>query len=81
MSLRIRLQVANNTVFALFGLIMIALGLFLIGVTIYGLVLGFQASIVVGILILFVEPAPLIIGLIYLFTGTNLAEKLAQLLS
>jgi cytochrome c oxidase subunit IV len=52
----------------------------LAGLSIYGLVLAFQASILVGVIALVAEPLPLIIGLVQFFGHTNLAQKLAHLL-
>jgi hypothetical protein len=46
--------------------------LFAIGL---GLYLAFSASVLLGIVVLIVEPAPLVIGLWYIFFGVNLAEK------
>jgi hypothetical protein len=48
--------------------------------SIYGLYLAFSASIVLGIIVLFVEPAPFIIGIVYLGWGLNLAEKVMEML-
>jgi hypothetical protein len=50
-----------------FCFILFALGL--------GLYLAFSASVLLGIVVLIVEPAPLVIGLWYIFFGVNLAEK------
>lgn len=47
-----------------------------IGMSIYGLILAFSASIVLGILTLFVEPAPFIFGAVMFFAGTNLPQKI-----
>jgi hypothetical protein len=65
---------------ALVGLFVLGLWLLLICSTIYGIVLGFKASILVGIIILIVEPAPLIVGLVALFSNVDLAQKLADLI-
>lgn len=48
--------------------------------TIVGLYLAFSASILLGIIVLLVEPAPLVIGLVYLFMGIDLAAKIMQAL-
>lgn len=58
--------------------IQLTLGLSVIGFSIYGLILAFQASLLVGVIALIVEPSPLIIGLVCFFTGTNLAQQLAS---
>ena len=44
--------------------------------TIYGLYLAFSASIILGIIVLFVEPAPLVIGLVMMFWHVNLATEI-----
>jgi len=46
------------------------------GISIYGLVLAFSASIGLGILAFFIEPSPLIFGLVMIFGGVNLPEKI-----
>ena len=43
--------------------------------SILGLYLAFQASVLLGIVVLIVEPAPLVIGLWSIFFGVNLAAK------
>lgn len=45
---------------------------------IYGVVLAFKASIVLGILSLFVEPAFMIYGLVMLFGGVNIPEQIME---
>jgi hypothetical protein len=40
-----------------------------------GLYLAFSASILLGIVVLLVEPAPLVIGLWYIFFGVDLAAR------
>lgn len=49
--------------------------------TVYGLWLAFSASIILGIIVLLVEPSPAIIGLVMLFFGKNLAQMLIDFLS
>ena len=49
--------------------------LFVIGASFFGLYLAFSASVLLGILVLIVEPAPLVIGLWYIFFGVNLATE------
>ena len=60
-------------------LIYLTLGLTMIGLSIYGMVLAFSASIVLGVVVLLIEPLPLIIGLVKLLTGINLAQKILEL--
>lgn len=45
--------------------------------SLHGLVLAFSASIVLGIIALIFEPLPLVIGLVYWVTGTNLPQVVA----
>ena len=58
-------------IFAIIGIVL----------TFHGLYLAFSASILIGFIVLFVEPAPLILSLIYLGWGKNLAEIAAKWLS
>lgn len=53
----------------------------LVGAALYGLYLAFSASILLGILVLFIQPSPLIIGLVMLFFHKNLAQILIDFLS
>lgn len=57
--------------FAVFSFAMAGLGLYL----------AFKASILLGIIVLLVEPAPSIIGVVYLFTGTDLAHRIMEWLT
>ena len=63
------------------ALIMIVIIVGAIVASIYGLYLAFSASILLGILALFVEPSPLIIGLVMMFFHKNLAQMLLDLLT
>jgi hypothetical protein len=58
---------------------LITFGLGVLALTIHGLYLAFSASIILGILVLFIEPAPFIISLCYLLSGINLAEEIVKL--
>ena len=62
-------------------LIMFAIWAGLIVSTIYGLYLAFSASIILGIIVLIVEPSPLIIGLVMLFFQKNLAQMIVDFLN
>lgn len=53
----------------------------ILGAAVYGLYLAFSASILLGVLVLFVQPSPLIIGLVMLFFHKNLAQILIDFLS
>lgn len=59
----------------------ISLWLAAIGLTVYGLYLAFSASIILGIVVLLVEPSPLIIGLVMLAFNKNLAQMVVDFLS
>lgn len=59
----------------------VALAFVPIGISLYGLVLAFKASLLIGVLALIIEPAPFIIGLVYLVSDVNIAQKAAELLN
>lgn len=65
-------------IYTVFMLILGALILFFLGTSIYGLYLAFSASIILGILVLLIEPLPLIIGLAKLLTGIDIAQKIVE---
>jgi ABC-type methionine transport system permease subunit len=62
-------------------IISMLVGIAALVLTIKGLILAFSASILVGIIVLIVEPLPFIIGLVYMCNGTDLAQKILQLIS
>jgi hypothetical protein len=65
--------------FALIGILTWAcMAIGSIGLSIYGLVLAFQASTVLGVLVFIVEPSPLIIGLVAFFGRHDVAYQLAH---
>lgn len=76
----LKVPTALGVPFMLFWLFAVLVAIAAFVVSIYGLVLAFKASIFIGVLALFIEPAPLVIGLVYLFTNVNLAQKIADLL-
>lgn len=49
--------------------------------TLYGLWLAFSASILLGIVVLLVEPSPLVIGLVMIFFHKNLAQMVIDFLN
>lgn len=55
-------------------------GLLLVS-TVYGLYLAFSASIILGIIVLIVEPSPLIIGIVMIFFDKNLAQMIVDFLN
>ena len=62
-------------------LLMVGIWAGLILSTVYGLYLAFSASIILGIIVLLVEPSPLIIGLVMFFFHKNLAQMLLDFLN
>lgn len=56
-------------------LLCIGLFLFIAYASFLGLYLAFSASVLLGFAVLIVEPAPLFIGIVYIFWGVNLAER------
>lgn len=59
----------------------VLLCLFLFGVSCYGLYCAFSASIILGFCVLFLEPAPLILGLVHLFTNIDLVGEIVTWLN
>jgi hypothetical protein len=71
-----------NYLFGFFGLCFIALLCLVTYASLLGLYLAFSASVLLGFVVLLVEPAPLVIGIASIFWGVNLAERiLAELTS
>ena len=62
-------------------LLMVMWILFALAMAIYGLYLAFSASIILGIIVLLVEPSPLLIGLVMVFFHKNLAQMLIDFLT
>ena len=58
----------------LFSLLWLLLWVASIILTVYGLVLAFSTNVVLGIVVLILEPAPLVIGLMDVFGQINLAR-------
>ena len=78
----------NNKGYTLSELLAIPLMVLIVGLVVFslvsigcGLILAFKASIVLGIIVLLVEPLPGIIGLVYLLTGNNLAQRFIEWLT
>lgn len=76
---------AVNGFLASFGLIgvlaMVALWAFLFVSTIYGLYLAFSASIILGFISFFVQPSPLVFGLVMFLFDKNLPAMLMEFLN
>lgn len=49
--------------------------------TIYGVYMAFSASVLLGIVVLLVEPSSAVIGLVMLFFHKNLAQALIEFLT
>lgn len=58
-------------------LVMWLLGLATFALSVYGLILAFKASIILGIIAFVLEPSPLVIGVVAYFGGMNVAPKIA----
>jgi hypothetical protein len=68
--------------FGLAGLgLLICVWIGLISLTIYGLYLAFSASILLGIVVLFVEPMPLILALAMLIAHKDVAHMIVDFFS
>ena len=66
----------------IFGAILsICFALFMLGMSVYGLYLAFSASIILGIIAFFVEPSPLIFGLVMFFFDKNLPLEIIEFLT
>lgn len=49
-----------------------------LGMAIYGLYLAFSASVILGIIVLVLEPAPWVLGLIGFFSNPLVCEQIAK---
>ena len=61
------------------ALLIIGVWITLLATSLYGLYLAFSASIILGIVILVIEPLPLIFGALMLLFDLNLATKIMEL--
>lgn len=50
----------------------------LLGLAVYGLYLAFSASILLGVIVLVIEPLPVVIGLVGLLGHPELCERVAR---
>lgn len=69
-------------VFASFGLFGVVAGVLCLifaplALSIYGLVLAFKASIVLGVIAMLVEPSPFVLGILGVFGHPEVAQKIA----
>lgn len=70
----------NNliAIFGLFGVLFVfLLWAFPICMSIYGLVLAFRASLILGVLVFVIQPAPFILGVLGLFGHPQVAKMIA----
>jgi len=51
---------------------------FVLGLAFYGLYLAFSASLILGVIVLIVEPLPLVLGLVGFLGHPEVAHKIAQ---
>lgn len=63
-----------RTIFILF----ISVALIPFGLSVYGLFLAFKASLVLGVLALILEPAPLVLGIIGVLGNPELTQQIAN---
>ena len=63
------------------ALSIMSVALFAVGMSIYGLILAFSASILLGIVTLILEPLPLVFGLAQFFFDKNIPEYIMQWLN
>lgn len=52
----------------------------LIGLSIYGACLAFSASLILGVIVILVEPAPLVLGLVAVFGNPQVCQQIAAYL-
>lgn len=58
----------------------ILLAIFIIATSVYGLVLAFKASLILGFLALIIEPSPYVFGLIMILLNKNIPEMIMEFL-
>ena len=51
---------------------------FLIGMGVWGLVLAFKASLILGLVVLLIEPVPFFLGLIALFGHPEVSRQIVE---
>ncbi len=69
----------NRSINGVAALLIIVLAIFSICMSVYGLYLAFSASIILGIVVLLVEPSPFLIGVLMFFFDYNLAQVIVDL--
>lgn len=84
MNSRFNFNTASNALVGAMGtffIIWAVLGLTAFGISVYGLYLAFSASILLGVVVFFVQPAPLVLGLVMLLADKNLSQMIMDCLS
>lgn len=61
-----------------FGLIWLALAIIGIAAWVQGLILAFSASILLGVICIFIEVPFLVFGIVYWITGIDLAQRIVE---
>ncbi len=65
----------------IFLLFVIVIAVCLLVLTVYGVYLAFSASIILGVIVLILEPSPLIIALVTLFLKPDLCQTIVKWLN
>lgn len=66
---------------AAFMLLSLAFAGFMMYAAIYGIYLAFSASVLLGIIVLFAQPSPSVIGLVMIFFHKDLAQAVVDFLT
>ena len=70
-----------TSVFSIFLALLAVFFLSVIGLTVYGIVLAFQASLVLGVIMLLIHPAPMILGMVALCGYPEVVTQIATWLN
>lgn len=63
------------------AIVILLIAVLSLGLTVYGLYLAFSASIILGIVVLLIEPTPLILAVIALTAKPDICEAIAKWLN
>ena len=66
---------------SILAIIILVVAISCLGLTVYGLYLAFSASIILGIIVLLLQPTPLILALVALISRPTVCEELAKWLN
>ena len=72
--LSLLLSATTGALLVLLILLVVPISLFAIGLSFYGIYLAFCANFGIGILVLFLDPLPLVFGFLMFFFEKNLAQ-------